>query len=245
VSFGAGNVVSVAPNGRSVWALQQKPCPAGASSGCGFVLHVSDDAGAHWGTVSNMPALAPDAATLVRVSASRGWIVSDAHDGPSGVIVETENGGDTWQRRADPCSDWQALAAENTNAWLVCGSQPGAGQQLKSAYRSTDGGAHWAKLAATVPSSGYVGGLAATSAGLWLSLQREVPYTSADGGGRWRPVLSNPPSDDFSGFGAFHFVNDTHGWFTNYGVVYRTTDGGGHWSYASLATAFPGTTATL
>jgi photosystem II stability/assembly factor-like uncharacterized protein len=126
--------------------------------------------------------------------------------------------------------------------WLVCGSEPGAGEQIKVAYRSRDGGLHWATMKGKLPIGGYVVSLTATSTALWLGLTRERPQESTDDGVTWNPVAIDPP-DDFAGFGKLHFIRDRIGWVTNYGTIYRTVDGD-HWEGVSLGKTFPGALAT-
>ncbi len=68
---------------------------------------------------------------------------------------------------------------------LVCGGQPGAGNQVKTAYRSSDGGLHWARQS-PLPSPGYVGTLAAADATTWvLAETRGGLLVTHDGGRTW------------------------------------------------------------
>ena len=126
--------------------------------------------------------------------------------------------------------------------WLVCGSEPGAGQQLKAAYRSQDSGEHWVRLHSDLTGSGYVTSLTATSVALWLSLFRELSQVSVDGGLHWR-MVDIPLRDDLTGFGTFHFIGSRLGWVTNFGSICRTLDGR-HWETVSLHSTFPEAIAT-
>jgi photosystem II stability/assembly factor-like uncharacterized protein len=75
----------------------------------------------------------------------------------------------SWQHQSTPCdwsgADFGAMAAWSANGLaLVCGLPPGAGNQLKVAYASTDAGSHWDEVAPLTNSGGYVAGLAVSDA---------------------------------------------------------------------------------
>jgi len=181
---------------------------------------------------------------LVRQSQTRAWLLLQAET--DSEILQTSSAGRSWERRSDPCGQTYAstMGLRGTNQlWLVCGSEPGAGEQIKVAYRSIDGASHWRKINAKLSISGYIASLTVMSSSLWLGLVRERPQSSTDNGVTWNPVAINPP-DDFAGFGKLHFIRDRIGWVTNYGTIYRTVDGY-HWEGVPLSRAFPGAIATL
>ena len=92
-----------------------------------------------------------------------GWAIS------RGRLVATSDGGVVWRRLRSPCGRFVGPAplislVTPTHGWLLCLSQPGAGQQLKALYESRDGGGTWRLRASNLfgrptrgnlPSSGY------------------------------------------------------------------------------------------
>src|SRR5437763_945654 len=173
--------------------------------------------------------------SIVFVDKLDGWMF-DTHDG----VQVTHDGGRPSTRRKNPCAfsyDHSIAAFGSSSVWLMCGSGPGAGQQLKELFRSSDGGVHWIKEASP-PGSGYVGQiLATTSSSIWFSLHRNGPLHSNDGGHSWTNT-GIVTRDDFSGFGALHFLDPTHGWITNYAGSFRATNGGRSWSHVVLKASF-------
>ena len=81
-------------------------------------------------------------------------------------------------------SSWTAALAAAPGGWLFlgCGAESGAGQQVKVAYLSADGGRTWHKVASP-PSGGYLGSASMNPAGtIFLSGERMNIYVSRDGG---------------------------------------------------------------
>lgn len=135
--------------------------------------------------------------------------------GPMSLWVRT---GGTWQRLASPCGLSGALGGALA-AWsdiglaLVCGGEPSAGQQLKTAYSSSDGGHHW-QLAAGQPSSGgYVSSLAAAGPTTWvLGEARGQLEVTHDAGHTWTIVDPTGSGEVDEGFWGFvGFTDATHG----------------------------------
>ena len=233
------SITSLVPVGRSVWVLSHPYCETEPT--CTFHLSISSDGGGAWRQARGVPDLKGYGAELVRTDATHAYISTWSAGGSEpDLLFSTSDGGRTWTRRKNPCSisyDHSIAAFGSSSVWLMCGSEPGAGQQLKELFRSSDGGVHWIKEASP-PGSGYVGQiLATTSSSIWFSLHRNGPLHSNDGGHSWTNT-GIVTRDDFSGFGAFHFLDPTHGWITNYAGIFRTTNGGRSWSHVVLKASF-------
>ena len=124
---------------------------------------------------------------------------------------------------------------------MVCVSQPGAGNQEKSVYASSDGGRSW-RMLVNVPltsrsrglsSYGYPQGISFTPQGyglLWES--RGFLYLTRDGGRHWRKLGVVAPEVDF-GVSAV-MLSGTHAFvLLSRDGKYRllaTKDGGRGWS---------------
>jgi photosystem II stability/assembly factor-like uncharacterized protein len=138
------------------------------------------------------------------------------------AVLATSDGGVTWQRRASPCR--QAVAADALVdlvtprlGWIFCLGQPGAGNEEKAVFRTTDGGRSWRPGAATVvyrqrrvhgglSGYGYPEGISFAPNGfgiLWES--RGTLYVTRDGGMHWgaKPKVARPEIDFGRGAAAF------------------------------------------
>jgi hypothetical protein len=137
-------------------------------------------------------------------------------------LLATSDGGRTWRRRASPCTQAIASAAlielvTRRLGWIVCLGQPGAGNQAKAVFSTTDGGRTWRAGAAVVPfpprnvhrgieGYGYPQGIAFAADGfgvLWES--RGTLYVTRDGGTNWlgEPKLARSEIDFGRGAVAF------------------------------------------
>ena len=142
-----GPVQSLEPAGGTVWAVVG--CD-GAALSCVPTIRVSLGPGRRWGTLPRQPDLDQGPATMVRLSRDHVLVAQGILPGGLGgnaAMFETIDGGSEWTRRALPCGAFEeppAIATlDGKLLWLVCGEQPGAGNQIKEAYLSRDGGQHW------------------------------------------------------------------------------------------------------
>ena len=144
----------------------------------------------------------------------------------------------TWQQRSTPCdwsgADFGAMAAWSaTGLALVCGSQPSAGNQLKTAYTSTDAGRHWLEVAAP-DSGGYVADLAAADARTWvLGEARGGIMVTHDGGHSWQDAAFTGTEASVEGWVGVTFVSATQAvaspWTLNGSALAITTDTAHSW----------------
>lgn len=177
-------------------------------------------------------------AAIGQVKGNPGFIVSLLLAGPA-------DGSAPWQPRVlpVPCRagafGLAIAAAPGGHIALACGGEPGAGNQLKHAYLSANGGRTW-KRVTSPPVAGYLGALSLTATGtIMLSGGRSAVYISTDGGKTWHtsPSLNlnkGALSDGLiatmitSRFGFVIEANiyDRHIWFTR--------NGGATWAPVSV-----------
>jgi hypothetical protein len=110
------------------------------------------------------------------------------------LLAGPANGTHRWHRLRDPCGpSWSAaLAATHGGQRLLitCGTEPGAGLQIKLAYTSADAGWTWQRVASPPP-DGYAGGASAAGTGpVYLSGGRMGIYISWNFGRSWHTSAS-------------------------------------------------------
>jgi photosystem II stability/assembly factor-like uncharacterized protein len=219
-------------------------------------LHTTTDSGHTWQPFATH--VLTRVARVDFVDAQHGWVRS-ATRYPNHGLLRTTDGGQSWQELDEPCSSfWRpgiASFVSPTDGWLLCGSTPGAGHQLKILYRTTDGGQSWQQIprnadppdpaAGDLPFGGYLQGFFfLDDEHGWMSSGR-FPYSSiyrtTDSGQTWDYIDSGVGSDGTKG--RLHFTSPTHGTMLmrvdndsdapqgmqmRY-VLVRTTDGGQSW----------------
>lgn len=156
------------------------------------------------------------------------------------------NGGHSWLRRLAPCHGQvtpAALAAWSTSGLaLACGGQPGAGNQEKTFYLSTDGGAHW-RLTGRMPgppgldpmSSGYIASLAAANQHTWiLGESRGTIMNTHNAGRSWQHANFAGSQAPVEGWDYVDFTNAEHAiavpWTLNGSVLAFAHNAGRAWS---------------
>jgi photosystem II stability/assembly factor-like uncharacterized protein len=257
-----GAVLSVQELGRSVWMIESD-CSSPTAQVCPLRLEESTDGGWTWSSSLAPPGAVDDPgasggadqAWLDRITQSVAYMLSSSPS-PSGKGVGetplwfTTNGGMSWSRRAIPCgvpaSNSVALsAAPDGKLMAICAGEPGAGNEAKTAMRSTNDGVTWSVLSACSGAAcnadtltpGYLGGIVATSpVTAFLYGSRSSLLVTHDGGRVWRAV--EPRIGDSSGGTeqAIFFdrsdgvVLGENGNDDDLSTLWRTSDGGEKWT---------------
>jgi photosystem II stability/assembly factor-like uncharacterized protein len=179
-------------------------------------------------TSGNGSGQAPALAAVEFVDSGHGWVAG------AGRIMATSDGGASWTRQYAGQADLnQVDFVDGDHGWAA-----GGGTLLRTA----DGGATWTPLAEPCqgelssvhfvsPAVGYA--VAAAPAG---SSSPGGPYTTAtggtllhtgDGGATWSAVSSAPANPQSA-----CFANADDGYLGTPGRIWRTADGGQHWTLA-------------
>jgi photosystem II stability/assembly factor-like uncharacterized protein len=240
-----GPVSWVSTAGSSdAWAVVGR-CTTTSDCVSAELLH-SRDRGSTWQELPD-----PGVMRVSFADPSRGLAVAG-----KGRLLSTSDGGKTWSSLALPCSQTDAQWAKATDelfvslptarrAWAVCVSEPGAGNQGKTVYRSDDGGRSWTIVAnrplfrrpkaasGGLSSYGYPAGVSFSRQGsglLWES--RGTLDLSRDGGRHWKALRVATPEVD-SGLSAQMLSRELgFALLFNGDLGYRllaTADGGTEW----------------
>jgi photosystem II stability/assembly factor-like uncharacterized protein len=202
-------VYDVAVVGSSVWAMTEKG------------MFRSEAGSTVWTAMSAAPIAATGPNQLIRVNEKVAFIVHQAQF--ETAIYRTSDGGATWKNLAAPCTGYTMPVAtlDGIHVWMVCGSEPGAGEQAKWTYVSVDGGGHWTvrayddglKSSGSMPIVGYAKLLALTSATTgFMANDRGDLYKSSDAGATWKASGPAYASEGF--FNDLQFVDSSTGWFS-------------------------------
>lgn len=254
LAAGCGSAPGASQTARSVSVSATAPAKAVASSPAAprtpvIVPSPGDTckgAGAGTSTVQIATGIVPvpPLAAVQFVSARQGWVAG------SGRILATSDGGQTWTRQySGPASLYQVDFISATRGWAV---GPNA------VLATTDGGKAWTSLPEpctpirsvhfVAPDLGYA---VAGGSGVWLD--GGVPATTGagtllmttDGGRNWQPVPGAPASAQ-----TVCFSSPSDGFLGTPGRVWRSADGGRHWTVSfteprSSAAGAPGDTTVI
>ncbi len=241
-------VMDLALTGSSVWAItgcddRYPTCPAA-------VWSRSATTGA-WTRLQHQPPVTSGPFKLIAVSASTVYVVQQSE--MEARLIRTTDGGTTWARLNIPCprgfTGMPVATLDGVHIWIICPSEPGAGEQAKWTYTSDDSGSHWTlrayddgiKSSGAMPIAGYAHllALSSSSTGVMANDRGDV-YRSIDHGRTWTDLRLAFASEGF--YSALQFVDASTGWLS--GVIegvtpdgavglYRTTDGGATWKLVS------------
>jgi hypothetical protein len=220
---------------------------AGRCTDTGLSCHVQvySAAGAEtWRPVPGAAAVGVGSPQLA-VSGGRGYLFATAHDiGRPELLGGEVTGSARWRPLPEPCAGtWSGAVAAGPGGvvFVGCGSEPGAGQQVKVAYLSADGGLRWRRVA-NPPPGGYLGGASMSRGGtIFLSGGRMDIYVSRDRGRSWQESSSLADAAGLADAGfplTGSAITDAAGFATQAGVtrkqVWFTTDGGRDWTAATV-----------
>lgn len=210
---------------------------------CQPVILGTNDGGSNWSQIV-LPKLSCACSGVAHPTTNGGWIVAGERE-TSPNLIATQDGGRTWSEIPDPAGqsgafDQRIYFSSASLGWLLSGSEPGAGQQGKSLYHTTDGGKTWTEIASApfgdqsggLPSSGYVGPIVFTTAqDGWIISGRLGLLHTTDGGKTWNGVTGMGYQDALL---ALRFSDPLHGWALSGSQLWMTADGGTSWSTVQL-----------
>jgi hypothetical protein len=165
------------------------------------------------------------------------WGTSGASSGPFGLFL-SRDGGLSWRKAVapypTPTAFWPPLVSAPTaeHAWVLVLGQPGAGQQRKALYETTDA-RHW-RLRWRFNGSGYGESIAFSETGFGLLGElRGGLLVTRDGGRRWRlasitsPEIAEPQALAVFGRRSIVLVRDDRRGRVM--KLYRSDDAGRRW----------------
>ena len=235
----SGVVAKIFTSDGAAWAVVLRPCGSGECDTS--VVPV---------LLSRLGAPRPLPAHYVTdvVAFGRTWYAGPANK----ALWVSHDLGKTWQPHAFPIrrnlvGAEQIAAARAGVVWVACELAISAGAEAKSIFLSLNGGLTWKETAQAaafnitrsigqLSATGYVAGMAAVSARRAV-LRIGSPVgrieVSRDGGVVWA-VLGIPSDGGSPTFGVECVGNSC--WTSGPNAVYRSTDGGAHWSRSAIWT---------
>jgi photosystem II stability/assembly factor-like uncharacterized protein len=192
-----------------------------------FIQHTTDG-GAIWTAQSpNLPTGNGPVSSVCFPTSLIGWATSSSiYQTPSGSILHTTNGGDSWYVQANSGLHYNyALDAPDTLHAAILSTQvlsPAAGK----VFCTTDGGASWASAA--LPTYSYGSGCQYRGADIWVCQDNSQILRSSDHGATWDWQLYSPL------FRSVEWSSPDIGWVvagssTGPGYCLKTTDAGLTW----------------
>ena len=240
-------VFDLAVAGGTAWAVSG--CDFRTTAPCSGELLQWNAASKLWSPLPHQAPLGLGPFELIRISASLAYIAQQSQF--STDLFRTANGGGAWTAVATPCNRGYAMpfaTLDGVHLWMVCGSEPGAGEQGKWTYTSDDSGAHWTlrssndgvHASGSIPVIGYAKWMALTGPETAFMVDdRGGLYRSVDQGRTWVATGIAEGEVFFSGL---QFVDPSTGWVAaETGDValdgkiglFRTVDGGRTWTMVS------------
>jgi photosystem II stability/assembly factor-like uncharacterized protein len=162
----------------------------------------TDDAGLVWRVVARV------SGALSFADPEHGWITEthlhaakseEEETRPTYVVWVTDDGGRTLHKLSVPCENgngaFQDASLSRVSATLGfdgCGTQPGAGEQMKPLYVTHDGGHSWQRVgSARLPIIGYMTNISFSDAEHGLLTTARGGLSATDDGGRsWYSLLA-------------------------------------------------------
>jgi photosystem II stability/assembly factor-like uncharacterized protein len=154
--------------------------------GDGGAILRTDDGGANW-TRQNT-GFDRDVTGIFCLDVNQCWASGSADAG--GGMLATTNGGTSWQRVGGAFA-FQPLAA----VWFLTpqlgftGGDPTAATGQSNMYRTTDGGATWARTSTDIAGPAITGLVCITATRCWASADERIVLESTDAGATWQTVV--------------------------------------------------------
>jgi hypothetical protein len=264
-----GAVLAVSAAGRSVWMVLADCREAARDGGrCTLQVRQSSDGGQSWSPARAQPAGAwvrgASGGPFTEPALGQTWLL---RTGPHSAYVSaypaispqgrpdsvplwyTSDGGSSWSRRRLPCGiDAMSAAVGSAGRRVlaaVCADEPSAGNQLKTAAFSVNGGRTWTVHATClkhgVPScqdrlfEGYLSQVAALSSRTAYLIGGRGPLLrTTDGGLRWHQVGALGDENGVAGqvmfFGRLDGVVVGDSAATGAPEIWHTVNGGRRWT---------------
>ncbi|MCL4509371.1 MAG: hypothetical protein M1296_07590 [Chloroflexi bacterium] len=230
----------------SGWLIGADCAEGQGAAACPLKLLRTDDDGVTWQVVALPATGMVTSLGFSHPSSSDGWVVvTDAVPGAAHLLV-SHDAGKGWRVLPDPENGFtQALFFRTSReGWLLIGGQPGAGNQEKKLFFTSNGGESWTERAQTpllgqqgirqpggLLMGGYVGQVFfSTAAQGWIASPRGGLLHSSDGGRHWSAVAL----DRGRSFEQVHFLNVQLGWALRLRKLWVTRDGGNVWQPVPL-----------
>jgi photosystem II stability/assembly factor-like uncharacterized protein len=212
-------------------AAATTPAPAGstrASTPATAAASASGAAGTACASAQAASVAAGSLTGLEFVSAEQGWAVGQD------TILATTDGGARWTA--------QLSGRLNLTSADFINGQDGWAVGTTSLLATTDGGAHWTALPEPCPvirsvhfvspSTGFAvaGGVNVSGADPTVPATGGRVLATRDGGHAWYPLATPANAQSVC------FSDSRHGWLGADGLLYRTADGGAHWTVLTSMT---------
>ncbi|MFC1535635.1 WD40/YVTN/BNR-like repeat-containing protein [Candidatus Neomarinimicrobiota bacterium] len=209
-----------------LWDVQFIDNQTGWICGANNTILRTQDGGHSWSNISTIDLIDKIYTGLEFISPDIGWISSN-----HGEILRTSDGGLTWElKKFFEMGGGSRLSALDANTIYALHGR---------LYRSYDAGETWDSLTISTPdyfrasqifftdrNNGWANTMS-TSGGLMDTSQPVV--STNDGGLTWSHAESL--NDDF--FECTYFINKNIGWVAGPQIIYKTNDGGDHWTLES------------
>ncbi len=194
----------------------------------------------------------PRLASFHMLNRKDGWGLSDT------ALLRTDDGGATWHDRTPPGAAAAGFAAQGDylDAARAALLIPDAGDPLHTGtvFLTLDGGASWTSHPAPFGSGqlrflpGMQNGWAMAGLGVGAGSNAIAIFRTSDGGANWQQVFTDLPTDPAASDeiplgglkGVFFALDAERAWVggviysDNTSYLYRTDDGGQHWSQVEL-----------
>lgn len=207
VRIHAGPVFSLAVGHG--WVIAAGRCRSGKGR-CRFGVFTSPVGTDRWRLVPGAAGPGDGPAGVV-VSGRTGYVVDTEVDLARPVLLTgPADGSASWKPLRNPCRGaWSVALDAARGGWLVlgCGTEPGAGEQVKPVYLSHNQGRTWHRLT-DPPVGGYMGDASITPTGtILISGGRSDVYISRDHGRTWHTSNSLLRADIGDGLSATAITN--------------------------------------